>query len=216
MSHEVYDVPKLNHGMLFAILGGLGVTVLILLVLPLTQWISDSMKRPELERQVDIVREPPQPPPPEPTEQKEQEQTEELELEAQAEQVDLTQLQIAITPGMGDVEAGTFSVSGFAVGPDALQDMQIFDIADLDRIPQVMTSPKFVIPRELERAGIRGSVRLVVLITPEGKVLVAGVDSTDHPRLVEHARAFAEKIRYESPMRNGQKVTTKFILPLKY
>ncbi len=213
---EVYDVPKLNRGMLIAVLGGVGVTVAILLVLPLTQWISDSVNRPELDRQVDIVREPPQPPPPDPPAEEKQDKTEEPELDQQSEQLDLTQLQIAITPGMGDVAAGNFTVTGFAIGPDALGEMEIFDISDLDRIPQAVSYPKFVIPRELERDGIRGDIRLIVLITPDGKVHLAGVESTDHPRLVRHAKEFAEKIRYESPMRNGQKVATKFILPLKY
>lgn len=216
MTREVYDVPKLNRGMLVAVLGGVGVTVIILLVLPLTQWLSDSMKRPEAERQVEIVREPPPPPPPEASAEKKQDKMDEPELQPSPEQLDLTQLQIAITPGMGEVTASNFSVTGFTLGPDAMADMQIFDIADLDRIPQAVSSPRFVLPRELEREGIRGNVRLVVLITPEGHVHVAGVESTDHPRLVEFARKFAEKIRYESPMRNGQKVTTKFILPLKY
>lgn len=216
MRSPVYDAAPLSRGRIPALLGGLAVTLLILLVLPLTRLLNPPAPQQRTWHEIEIVRDPPEPPPPEPPAPEEHTAAQQPELAGQPEPLDLSQLEIALRPGVGDALAGSISLHGFALAPTTSSELDIFEVSDLDRVPRVINRPRLVVPQELARDGIRGTVRLQVRIDPNGRVTVLGVESADHPRLIDFARRYAERCLFESPTRGGQKVSTRYTLPITY
>ncbi len=200
------------------LLGALGAAALVLVLLPLTQTIGDREVQALEIRKVEAVLQPPPPPPPPQAEERSEVEVAEVapQMEAEAAPMTLAQLEVSLNPGLGNVTAGAFQVGGFSLQPDVMADLDIFEISELDRRPRVISAPELVKPYELSREGISGRVRLKVLIEPSGRVKVLDVISSDHPRLVRHARQFAEQCLYESPTRNGKPVAVAFILPINY
>ncbi|WOO42714.1 energy transducer TonB [Rubellicoccus peritrichatus] len=214
---EIYEAARLNRGVLFAIIGGVCVTALILLVLPLTQWLSQFHRNEQTPRSIEIVREPPDAIPPEPPKQEEEEkESEPPELENQLQQLDLNQLELALRPGIGDMSAGSLGIDGFALSGDISNEMDLFEVHELDRVPSKISAPKFIMPRELKESGARGRVELIVRISPRGKVTVLSVYRSDDPSLIPFARKYAEKILFEAPTKDGVPVAAKYRLPLRY
>lgn len=215
--NDIYEAARLNRGVLIAVVGGVIVTALILLVLPLTQWLSQFHRGDQTAHSIEIVREPPEALIPEPPDPKvEDEKEEPPELEDSLQEMDLNQLELALRPGMGDMNAGSLGVDGFALSADIDSEMQLFEVNELDRVPSKVSAPKFMMPRELKESGARGLVELIVRISPQGKVKVLDVYRSDDSSLVPFARKYAEKIVFESPTKNGVPVAAKYVLPLRY
>lgn len=189
--------------------------LLFVLVVPLSHWLAPE-PLDNTPNAVSAVYLPPPPPPPP-----------EQSLEAAAETQMLTS---APRPLGAPIEIDALPIGapqpvGFADGDLVMDSFNlalgglqatVFEVHDLDRIPQRISNPPRMAPYELVRDEIHGTVRLRVLISPEGHVKVQDVLYSDHPRLVPHARKFAEKCRFEPPMRNGQPVATAFDFPISF
>lgn len=226
-----YAGGNLQQGRLPPLLGALAATALVLILLPLTQTIG-KREAPKLElRMVDTVLLPPPPPVVHPQPARQEDSQMKLNvpgMEAEMPDVALEPLEVNLQPGIGQVMAGVFQIGefsgklsgggadGISMKPDVMDDLDIFEIGELDRRPRVISAPELIKPYELARDGISGRVRLKVLIEPSGRVRVLDVISADHPRLIRHARQFAEQCLYESPTRNGVPVAVAFILPISY
>ena len=91
-----------------------------------------------------------------------------------------------------------------------------FEIADLDRIPRCIKPGQLVYPAELKRFQLEGEVRLLVLISKEGRVKVVEVDKSAHPAFDRAAIKAAESSLYESPVKDGLPVAVRFYLPVKF
>ncbi|MEO0795794.1 MAG: TonB family protein [Verrucomicrobiota bacterium] len=93
---------------------------------------------------------------------------------------------------------------------------EVVDVRDLDRIPKLLSNPARIMPYELLRENIRGKVRLKILIQPDGRVEVLDVIDAEHKRLIKPARRFAEKCRFEPPLRNNIPVATAYVFPISF
>ncbi|GHB99210.1 TonB family protein [Cerasicoccus arenae] len=216
MSHAV-DFTSWRSRLVSLTGSALVTAVLFVLVVPLSHWLAKDPVAPP-PRTISTVTLPPPPPPPLTTEQEVVQEIAEVTasaprplgapIELQALPTQTLQLS-GVTTGVLDIEQFPLQMSGPA---EAL----VFDVVDLDRVPQLISNPARVMPYDLLRDEIRGQVRLKILISPKGHVSVLEVLSTDHERLITPARRFAEKCRFEPPMRNNQPVATAYIFPISF
>ncbi|MEX0331916.1 MAG: energy transducer TonB [Puniceicoccaceae bacterium] len=212
-----YKVPRSNKYVIRIVIATIIMTLAILAILPFTQALSGDPRDRNL-RSVDVANlPPPEPPPPEPPPPPEEEEEEEIEdFEEPPPPLDLSQLEAALNPGTGNAMAGAFGFGGFAVRPDSLSEMQIFEIKDLDSRPKRLKAVAPVYPMELQRAGIEGTVRVRILIDQAGSVRVLEfVDVVDR-RFIEPVTDAVERWQFEAPMKDGKPVQAAYILPLPF
>ena len=144
----------------------------------------------------------PPPPPPEdlPPPPEEQEEQEAPEMEEPPPPMTLSQLEMALNPGSGNA-MGDFGFGDFDTGIDALGDMEIFDLADVDKQPRPLfqVSPNY--PYSLKQAKIEGWVQLEWVIDANGKVL--------RPRVIKSSHREFNQPAIESIMRSKWKPAEK-------
>ena len=134
----------------------------------------------------------------------------------QSMNIDLSQLDMSLNAGVGNVMAGAFAFKGFSARKDAMSEMKIFNLAELDRKPRLLRKPSIKYPATLKRQKVEGDVKLLVLINERGSVKVLKVLSSSHPEFTEAATKAVERSRYEAPKKGGQAVRTKFLLPVPF
>jgi TonB family protein len=92
-----------------------------------------------------------------------------------------------------------------------IEDLGIFDIADLDFVPQLIHRPDFHFPAKLLRQGIdSGEITLDVKVDPRGRVTIIVVVDVSHPGLIEPAIQAVKKALFQSPMKEGRKVDMRY------
>ncbi|MFL2913277.1 MAG: energy transducer TonB [Opitutales bacterium] len=215
MSKDQYKPPKFGVNPVLLGLGALAISFAIGILLPLTQLLNPGDGK-KIVRSVEVALPPPPPPPisepPPPPDTPE----EPPPPPDQSMEIDLSQLDISLNAGVGNVMTGAFAFKGFAAKSDAMSEMKIFNLADLDRKPKLLRKPSVKYPPSLKRNKVEGNVRLLVLINERGSVKVLKVLSSDHPEFTESATKAVERSRYEAPKKNGQPVRTKFLLPVGF
>lgn len=190
----------------------------VFLLLPFTQMIAAFGKEKQDYLSVEVALQPPPPPPPDldlppPPE----EEPPPPEMQEQMQQLSLSQLDVALNLGTGNAMAGAFNFEGFGLdASDTADDLQIFDIQDLDQVPRMIQQGQFVYPAELRRARVSGSVSLVVIINERGGVTVEEVAEGRVRQFVESATRFAETSRFEPPMKNGEPVRARYTFPVRF
>ncbi|MBE2216287.1 MAG: TonB family protein, partial [Opitutaceae bacterium] len=122
----------------------------------------------------------------------------------------------AINPGVGDAVAGAFGFDGFGVQPDAAGDLQIFDVADLDRPPRRTRTIPPVYPVDLKRARIAGEVRLMLIIDQAGRPRVEKVVQSSHREFEQAAITAAEQCLFEPPTVGGQVVSARYTMRVPF
>jgi len=211
LEHRRIHVGKVLTGMLLCT-GG------VFFLLPFTQMIAGFGKKKPDYISVDVALQPPPPPPPDldlppPPE----EEPPPPEMQEQMQQLSLSQLDVALNLGTGNAMAGAFSFEGFGLdASDTADDLQIFDIKDLDQVPRMIQQGQFVYPAELRRARVTGSVSLVVIIDERGGVTVEEVAEGRVRQFVDSATRFAETSRFEPPMKNGEPVRARYTFPVRF
>lgn len=212
-----YEPPKLLFRPIRALFYTLFVTFAVFFLLPLTQILEGLNSESKTARIVEIA--PPPPPPPE------EEEEEEIEPEVdepppQMDEppppLDLTQLEMAMNPGIGDALAGAFGFSGFDVQPDAVEEMEFFSLKDLDEKPSLLQGVKPIYPNHLKKEKIKGVVKMLVIVNESGNVKVVKIMSSTHPAFENPAREAAEKFKYTPPMKDGNPVKTRYVLPIRF
>ena len=121
---------------------GVLLTLAFFLVLPLIQAITAAAQADTLLRSVDSVALPPPPPPPPEIEEEKPPEEEEKPPEMQPESppLDLSQLELALDPGMGGgMGTGDFALKlGNLGGGGDGEEGGTFSVADLDQQPRVL------------------------------------------------------------------------------
>ena len=191
--------------------------LVIFVLLPFTQFIAgDTEDRSRIYR-VDVA--PPPPPPPPPDEPPPEEEPPQDEPPPQFEQpppeMDLSQLEAALDPGLGDT-AGAFAVEQFEVAADAASELDIFSVDELDERPRLLSGTRPRHPQNLLRERVEGRVELRVMIDVDGSVEVLEVVSSSRSEFERPAIQAAENFRYETPTAGGKPARTIFILPMEF
>lgn len=147
----------------------------------------------------------PPPPPPEdlPPPPEEQEEQEKPEMEEPPPPMTLSQLEMALNPGAGNA-MGDFGFGDFDTGIDALGDMEIFDLRDVDKLPRALFQVDPNYPYSLKQAKIGGWVQLEWVIDATGKVLRPRVVKSSHREFNQPAIDSIMRSKW-SPARKGGK-----------
>ena len=147
----------------------------------------------------------PPPPPPEdlPPPPEENEELEKPEVEEPPPPMTLSQLEMALNPGSGNA-MGDFGFGDFDSGIDALGDMEIFDLRDVDKLPRALFQVEPNYPYSLKQAKISGWVQLEWIIDENGKVLKPRVVKSSHREFNQPAIESIMRSNW-SPARKGGK-----------
>ena len=186
------------------LISGIVCTFILFLMVVFTQKISgfDPKKIFDI-KSADAMPPPPPPPvdPPPPPEVKEPEDKPELQKEQP--KLNLAQLEAALNPGMGSA-VGDFSLNlaGFAA-----EDLdRIFELAELDRRPQLIYSPQPDYPFTMNRAGIEGRVTIRFVCDKDGRVTNARIIKSPRVEFEKNALDAIRKWKFEPGIKNGTPV----------
>jgi protein TonB len=194
---------------------GVGLSLLVFLALPFTQKISSTGIKHQFFQSMDMAKPPPPPPPNEPPPKQEEQRPEEKpELQREQPQLTLSQLEAALNPGFGGAAVGDFSLNLSAMAAEDLS--RIFELTEIDRVPQPIVQVAPVYPFALSRAGITGRVEILFVVTPNGTVR--------DPRVVYSSRVEFEKPaldavlrwRFEPGIKSGTRVAVRMQLPFTF
>lgn len=195
---------------------GFVVTAFLFLALPLTQLISVFSHSGEPAVSNDFALEPPPPPPEEPPPPPEEEKEEEKpELETKPNPLSLAQLEVALNPGNGGA-SGDFGFGSFNADIKALDEMDIFELADLDTKPRPRNRIAPVYPTELRKRGITGWARIIFIVDENGRVRYPRIDSSSQPEFEKPCLDAVLQWTFEPGLKDGKAVKTRMMLPLRF
>lgn len=207
---------------LSAFLIGGGLTLALFLVLPMLENIGRQEDKNDVKlTTVDTVE---QPPPPPVVEQQKQEpppeETPQPELTENAPPLDLSQLELALNPGMGDGAAGDFAVKlpateGLGGGKNSSSE-DIFSMADLDQAPRVIFQPAPQYPPDLKKKKIQGTVYVLFIVDQDGRVKDPKVQKSDNPGFDAPALQAVKKWRFDPGKVGGKAVQFRMRVPLTF
>ena len=212
-----YEPPSMTPALGRVIVYALVLTGVILLLIPFTQYITGLVDgKPDLIAINVVPPPPPAPPdiegPPEPPPPEEPPP----EFSEPPPPVSLAQLDVALEAGIGDALSDGFGFGGFSVQPNAVEDILLFDVKDLDEVPRPIRQVSIVAPIRFKQGRINGLVRLEVQIDEEGKTTVLDIVETSHRELVEPAIEAAEQWLWTPPKKNGEPVRARYYFPLGF
>lgn len=180
-------------------------------MLPFTQFLA-GLKKPDLQvRQFDVTVPPPaftppEPPPPEPP----PEQDPPPEMQPPPPQLSLSQLNMALNPGVGNALAGGFSLGEVGVSAsETMAEISLFEISDLDSPVSVIRKPPFQFSPRMKREKKEGFITMEGVINADGSVTISSVKQTiddDYTRLFrEHFEGWI----YQKPTVAGKPVQAR-------
>jgi protein TonB len=201
------------------LLGG-ALTVALFLLLPVLQDVGKQPAKTDLAlTRVDTVE--PPPPPPAAPEKKEEPPPDEPpppELTESAPPLDLSQLELALNPGLGE-GGGDFAVKLAALGAEGQEAQSgddIFSLADLDQAPRVVYQPAPPYPPELKRKKIQGTVLVLFLVDKDGRVKEPKIQKSDHPSFDNAALGAVKRWRFEPGKVGGAAVQFRMRVPITF
>ena len=125
-----------------------------------------------------------------------------IDFSSLLEQPDLAQAKVMVIPD--NIRRGAFADGK----------IKIFNLADLDRVPEpvVQTPPAY--PQNLKREGIRATVRVEFIVDVDGRVQNAFVVDSTHPGFNEAAVVGVSRWKFRAGFRAGRKVNTRMQVPI--
>ncbi len=199
-----------------------GTTTLgLFLVLPLMQSIAAPPAADLVLQSMATTEAPPPPPPPE--EEPEKPPTAEEkppELVETPQNLDLSQLELALNPGLGGGGTGggeiavKLGVGGTGDG-DASAGDALFSMADLDQKPRAIYQPSPSLDAATRKKG-PGSVFVVFVVDQEGRVENPIVQKSSDQAFERPALAAVKQWKFEPGKRNGQAVRFRMRVPITF
>ncbi len=211
---------RVLHGVL-VVAGGAACALVLFLLLPLVQVISETPP-PDLDLRVMSTADVPPPPPPpedEPEEEPEPQDEKPPQLEEAAQPLDLSQLELALNPGVSEgAMGGDFAIKLSALGAgggggdgvDAL-----FSLADLDQKPRVVHQPGPVLDAAARRKA-PGTVHILFVVDEQGRVENPVVQKSTDPVFERPALSAVRQWRFEPGKRNGKPVRFRMRVPVTF
>ena len=203
---------------LATLVGAVGLTLAVFLVLPLFQAIGKPPPDDLEVRSVDTANIPPPPPPPEQEPEQEPEPEDKPpELAEEAPPLDLSQLELALNPGgmVGDWGTIDTAVRLDTVGADGGKVDALFSVADLDQKPRVIYQPGPVLNAELRKKA-PGTAYIIFIVDENGRVESPVVQSSTDPVFERPALSAVKQWKFEPGKRNGQSVRFKMRVPITF
>lgn len=211
---------QLVHGTL-VLLGGVSCALGLFLLLPLVQVISETPP-PDLDLRVMSTADVPPPPPPpeeEPEQEEQQQQEKPPQLEEAAQPLDLSQLELALNPGVSEgAMGGDFAIKLNTLGTTAASGDgvdSLFSLADLDQKPRVVHQPGPVLDAATRRKA-PGTVHILFVVDEQGRVENPVVQKSTDPVFERPALAAVRQWRFEPGKRNGKPVRFRMRVPVTF
>ena len=207
---KVFQVETRNTGVLWGLTGGLLISLLLFLILPFTQKLSGSNPK-NLLLKVAVSLPPPPPPPPPPEEEEEEEKP---ELQEEQQMLTLSQLELALNPGAGGV--GIYAGLNPKVSTDAIAEMKIFDLSEVDREPRPLVRIPPQYPPKLLLNRVSGRVDLLIVIDEEGRVTDYQVRRFTHNEFKREVTRVIRQWKFSPAMKDGRKVAVRKVQPFYF
>lgn len=212
----IFRVPAARPVRLPGLAFALAVSTALFLAIPLSQWLDTERPARDRTLRADFALPPPPPPPPEPPPPPPPEpELEEPPPPREAPPLTLEQLDLALQVGIGGNLAGDFGFGGFDLAP-SLDQLDIFEIEQLDVAPRPLRQVAPIYPLEFARNRVPGLVRLVFLVDAHGAVESIAVESATHPEFAEAARDAVRQWRFRPGEKDGRPVRTRVRLPIPF
>jgi len=213
---RVYTPPSSKSGTIWPILGALLLTLAVFLVLPLTQMVSSGVQKQLMLSKVDATQleAPPEdnePPPPEPPPEEKQEPPPPSLSDTPPPMNLSVDLDIAV--GSGGALAGFGQVGGAEEGDGVAG---LFDVSDLEKKPEVLSSVPPQYPAELRKARVEGAVTLIFVLDEEGRVAEPRVENSSRPEFEKPALDAVKRWKFKPGMKDGNPVRTYMRLPIRF
>ncbi len=209
------------HHRFLVVVGSIGITFILFLVLPLIQSIKKAPTADLILQPVDTANVPPPPPPPEKEPEKTVKEEKPPELKETAPPLDLSQLELALNPSTGfseDWMGGDFSVKlntavgGSGSGGDV---DSLFSMADLDQQPRVIYQPGPTLNDQLRRKA-PGTVYVLFIVDQGGRVENPLVQKSSDSIFETPALAAVKQWKFEPGKRNGKAVRFRMRVPISF
>ena len=200
------------------VLGALAMTLCFFLVLPLIQAITKAPTADLALAQADTAELPPPPPPPEEEPEEEPEPEEPPpELEEDVQPLDLSQLELALNPGLSDgMLGGDFGVKLNSLGGNAEETEALFSLSDLDQQPRVVHQPGPVLDARARKAAAGTTVYVLFIVDERGRVDSPRIQNTSDPMIERPVLNAVNKWKFEPGKRGGKAVRSRMRVPISF
>ncbi len=204
---------------ILVLLGAVGLTLVFFLVLPLMQTLAKPPTTDLMLQSVDTAKlDAPEPPPvePEPEEPPKQEEKP-PELTEEAPPLDLSQLELALNPGLGGgLTGGDFAVNlNTIVSSDQKGVDDLFSIADLDQKPRVIYQSSPMMNNKMRKRA-PGTVYILFIVDERGRVTNPKVQKSSDPVFEKAALSAVKQWKFEPGKRNGKAVKFRMRVPISF
>ncbi len=212
---------RLLHGPL-VVIGAVGLTLVMFLILPLMQTISQPPADALMLTPVDTAQLPPPPPPPPESEPEKEPEPEETppDLAEEAPPLNLSEMELALNAvggGEGWLQGdfGLSKVEKLATA-DSGQDVDaLFSLQDLDQKPRAIHQPGPALTDKLRRSG-PATVHVIFVVDQRGRVEIASVQSSSDPLFDAAALSAVKQWKFEPGKRGGQPVRFRMRVPITF
>lgn len=214
----ILNIFKRFFHALCVLVGATALTLSFFLVLPVMQAINQSRDTDVVVRTVSTAEVEPPPPPPEEPDPPEEPEPEEKppELTEESQPLDLSQLEMALNPGMGNGGlSGDFAANLKTVAASGEDLDAVFGLSDLDQRPRVIYQPGPTLTREVRKQA-PGKVYILFLVNREGRVENAKVQKSSHPVFEQPALKAVKRWKFEPGKKSGQAVRFRMRVPIKF
>lgn len=203
-------------GLALAVMFSVGVTAALFGFLPFAHRVATPKSSLEIRKVASADIPPPvedQPPPP-PTE------SEPPPAAPPEPQLAETRQQIPISADLDVAVGGGGALAGFgesqAMTAAATMVEETFNVADLEKRPEVIAQVAPAYPSELRKARVEGTVTLLFLLDETGRVEDPRVDQSSRPEFEKPAIEALKKWRFKPGEKEGQPVKTYMRLPIRF
>lgn len=217
-SGKINTASKLIRVMRLAALlaGGFLITLIYFMILPFLQSIVHPPQEQLQVRSIGVAEEAP-PPPSSTIEEEKPEEPKKPELVQPDEPLDLSQIELALDPGDGDW-GGDFAMN---INLDrhlarAGREGAVFSVDELDQKPRAIYQPAPSYPPDLQQKGIEGTVYVIFIIDPNGRVTKAEVQKSTNQAFERPALLAVSKWKFDPGKRGGKPVPFRMRVPITF
>lgn len=211
---------NLRRSPLLALVGALFMSVSLFLVIPFTQVIQGVPAETVAYRKVVVMPPPPEPPVIEQEIQPREVKEAVAELQHDPPAMELSQLEVSLSPGMGEALSMGVQAMSFDLEVDAVSAIkEIFDFDDLKEPPRLINAKQIRLrfPPELARRGVK-EVKVVVeiLIDQEGRAQPIKIASSSYAdsKVDQEAMRAVRQARFTITQIEGRPVQVRARFPL--
>ncbi|MGF1572420.1 MAG: energy transducer TonB [Sumerlaeia bacterium] len=204
---------------LVVLVGASALTFLFFMILPLIQQLTENRSTDLMVQTIDTAQLDAPPPPPEEEEEEEPEPEEQEppELTDESPPLDLSQLELALNPGVSDGWlGGDFAVNLNAAAANAGGDVdKLFSVADLDQKPRAIYQSAPTLTAAFRKRA-PGTVYIIFIVNQQGRVTDPIVQSSTDPIFEKPALDAIKNWKFEPGKRGGKPVRFRMRVPITF